>query len=92
MIMPAGVSLEILEQKERLKSLKEMLHQYSVPAAEALKRKFFRQISKSGTVGGSPDIASNITSVFSPVVNEGQATCGNGILSGSESPGLAQKS
>src|SRR5437763_17157998 len=34
--MPAGVSLEILEQKERLKSLKEMLHQYSVPAAEAL--------------------------------------------------------
>ncbi len=34
--MPAGVSLEILEQKERLKSLKETLHQYSVPAAEAL--------------------------------------------------------
>src|SRR5207302_7440476 len=34
--MPAGVSLEILEQKERLKSLKEMLHRYSVPAAEAM--------------------------------------------------------
>ena len=29
-------SLEILEQKQRLRSLKEMLHQYSVPAAEAL--------------------------------------------------------
>ena len=28
--------LEVLQEKERLKSLKEMLHQYSVPAAEAL--------------------------------------------------------
>ena len=34
--MPAGVSLEILQQKERLKSLRQMLHQYSTPAAEAL--------------------------------------------------------
>src|SRR5213082_2540672 len=32
--MPA--SLEVLEEKERLKSLKEMLHRYSAPAAEAL--------------------------------------------------------
>ena len=29
-------SLEILEEKQRLRSLKDMLHQYSVPAAEAL--------------------------------------------------------
>src|SRR3954465_2762205 len=29
-------SLEILEEKQRLKSLKDMLHRYSVPAAEAL--------------------------------------------------------
>src|SRR3982750_2180786 len=29
-------ALDILEEKQRLKSLKDMLHQYSVPAAEAL--------------------------------------------------------
>src|SRR5688500_7435398 len=29
-------TLEILDEKERLKSLKEMLHKYSAPAAEAL--------------------------------------------------------
>src|SRR2546430_723780 len=29
-------SLEILQEKERLKDLKEMLHKYSAPAAEAL--------------------------------------------------------
>jgi pyruvate formate lyase activating enzyme len=29
-------SLDILEQKQRLRSLKDMLHQYSAPAAEAL--------------------------------------------------------
>jgi pyruvate formate lyase activating enzyme len=30
------MSLELLEEKKRLQSLKEMLHQYSAPAAEAL--------------------------------------------------------
>src|SRR6478752_2872225 len=29
-------SLEVLDEKQRLKSLKEMLHRYSAPAAEAL--------------------------------------------------------
>ena len=29
-------SLDVLEEKQRLRSLKDMLHQYSVPAAEAL--------------------------------------------------------
>jgi pyruvate formate lyase activating enzyme len=34
--MSAGVSLEILQQREKLKSLKEMLHRFSAPAAEEL--------------------------------------------------------
>jgi pyruvate formate lyase activating enzyme len=34
--MPVDVPLDILEDKKKLQSLKEMLHRYSVPAAEAL--------------------------------------------------------
>ena len=29
------MSLELLEEKKRLQSLKQMLHEYSAPAAEA---------------------------------------------------------
>jgi pyruvate formate lyase activating enzyme len=37
--MPVEVSLEVIQEREKLKSLKEMLHRFSAPAAEELIRR-----------------------------------------------------
>jgi hypothetical protein len=36
--MPVELSLEVIQEREKLKSLKEMLHRFSAPAAEELIR------------------------------------------------------